>query len=102
MPANESAPAAPVVPMLVYADIVSAIDWLCGAFGFQEHLRAERDGVVGHAQLKAEGGDLMLTRAGGPLTAPTSDHVHHCVCVTVADADAHYERSRAFGAVIVQ
>jgi len=38
---NRSAPGATVVPVLVYEDVGKAIDWLCGAFGFEERLRAE-------------------------------------------------------------
>jgi len=38
---NRSAPRATVVPVLVYEDVGKAIDWLCGAFGFEERLRAE-------------------------------------------------------------
>ncbi len=34
MPVNRSAPTAAVVPILIYADVSRAIDWLCGAFGF--------------------------------------------------------------------
>ena len=53
---NRSAPAATIVPILIYEDVGQAIDWLCQAFGFTERLRAERDGVIGHAQLAvAEG-----------------------------------------------
>ena len=51
MVTNRSAPTAPVVPVLIYDDVGQAIDWLCQAFGFSERLRAERDGVIGHAQL---------------------------------------------------
>jgi uncharacterized glyoxalase superfamily protein PhnB len=37
---NRSAPEADVVPILIYADVAKAIDWLCAAFGFKERLRA--------------------------------------------------------------
>jgi hypothetical protein len=47
---NRSAPTATVVPVLVYEDVGQAIEWLCGAFGFTERLRATRDGRVVHAQ----------------------------------------------------
>jgi len=102
MLANQSAPTSAVVPIVIYADVGSAIDWLSGAFGFRERLRAAgRDGVVNHAQLRAGGGDLIIGRAGGPFTAP-SVAVHQYVLVAVENVDAHFERAKAFGARIVQ
>ena len=103
MTVNQSAPAAPIVPIIIYPDVGKALDWLCGAFGFRERLRAAgRDGVVGHAQLMAGEGDLMIGRAGGPFSAPPPGHVHQYVLVTVDDVDRHCERAKAFGAQIVQ
>jgi hypothetical protein len=37
---NRSAPPGPVIPTLICEDVGKAIDWLCGAFGFTERLRA--------------------------------------------------------------
>ena len=59
---NRSAPTATVVPILIYEDVGQAIDWLCRAFGFSERLRAEREGVIGHAQLTVAEGAIMLGR----------------------------------------
>lgn len=102
MLANQSAPTSAVVPIVIYTDVATAIDWLSGAFGFRERLRAAgRDGVVSHAQLRAGGGDLIIGRAGGPFSAP-SVAVHQYVLVTVESVDAHFERAKAFGARIVQ
>jgi len=42
---NRSAPSGTVVPVLVYEDVATAIDWLCGAFGFRERLRAAGRGA---------------------------------------------------------
>ena len=39
---NRSAPPGSTVPVLSYADVAKAIDWLCGAFGFTERLRTPR------------------------------------------------------------
>jgi uncharacterized glyoxalase superfamily protein PhnB len=103
MLANQSAPVATVVPIVVYVDVAKAIAWLSGAFGFRERLRAAgRDGIVNHAQLKVGEGDIMIGRAGGPFTVPPSGHVHQYVLVAVDDVDSHFERAKAFGAHIVQ
>jgi uncharacterized glyoxalase superfamily protein PhnB len=99
---NRSAPSATVVPILIYEDVGQAIDWLCRAFGFSERLRAERGGVIGHAQLAVAEGSLMLGRQGGPYRAPSTDGVAQYVHVAVADVDRHCEQAKAWGAKIIQ
>jgi uncharacterized glyoxalase superfamily protein PhnB len=99
---NQSAPAATVVPLLIYEDVGKAIDWLCGAFGFSERLRAERDGIVGHAQLVVAEGAIMLGRQGGPYLAPRPGEVHQYVVVHVEDVDGHFEQAKQVGARIVE
>lgn len=101
--ANRSAPSSTVVPILIYEDVPKAIDWLCGAFGFAERLRAaDRDGVVGHAQLSIAEGAVMIGRAGGPFKVPASGGVSQYVLIGVDDVDRHFEHAKAFGAHIVQ
>jgi uncharacterized glyoxalase superfamily protein PhnB len=102
MKTNRSAPAATIVPILVYEDVGQAIDWLCRAFGFTERLRMERDGVIGHAQLAFGDGAIMIGRQGGPFRAPQGEAVSAYVHVTVDDADAHCARAKQHGARIVQ
>jgi uncharacterized glyoxalase superfamily protein PhnB len=100
---NRSAPEAAVVPVLIYDDVEQAVDFLCGAFGFVERLRAAgRDGRVSHAQLAtAGGGAIMLGRRGGPFRPPEGGVVSQYVHVTVDDADRHFQRAKEFGARIV-
>jgi uncharacterized glyoxalase superfamily protein PhnB len=63
MVVNRSAPRATVVPILVYEDVGTAIDWLCDTFGFTERLRAGRPGgMVFHAQLDVGECAIMLGR----------------------------------------
>ena len=103
MTANQSAPRAAVVPILIYDDVPAAIDWLCTVFGFRERLRAaDRDGVVGHAQLVAGTGDIMIGRAGTRLTAPRAGAVHQYVLIEVENVDRHFAHAQACGATIVQ
>ena len=102
MMTNRSAPAATVVPIVIYKDVPAAIDWLSAAFGFSERLRAAHGGVVSHAQLNIGDGAVMIGRAGGPFTSPPGGHVHQYVVVTVDDVDRHCERATRFGAQIVQ
>lgn len=101
MAVNTSAPAATVVPILVYADVAKAVDWLCEAFGFVERLRVEHGGVVMHAQLVVGDGALMLGRQGAEYRAPRAGEVSQYVHVTVEDVDKHFEHAKARGARII-
>src|SRR5882762_1586496 len=99
---NRSAPAATIVPILIYEDVSQAIEWLCRTFGFTERLRAERDGVTSHAQLAVAEGAIMLGRQGGPYRAPQGEEVTAYVHVAVDDLDRHFERAKQKSARIVQ
>ena len=98
---NQSAPAATVVPILVYADPGRAIDWLRDAFGFEERLRAERGGVVTHAQLAVAECAIMIGRQGGEYRVPRQGEVTQYVHVTVQDVDAHFAHAKQAGARIL-
>ena len=41
-----------IAPYLLYEHGAAAIDFLTRAFGFEEVVRMEEDGVVNHAELK--------------------------------------------------
>ena len=42
-----------VTPYLLYEDVAGALEWLSGAFGFQETLRfTAEDGTVSHAEMQ--------------------------------------------------
>ena len=102
MVVNQSAPSSTVVPVLVYGDVEKAIEWLSGAFGFSERLRAGGPGgVISHAQLRAAGGDIMIGRQGGPFKAPRPDETSQYVLITVEDVVVHFEHAKAFGAHII-
>ena len=100
---NRSAPAAHVVPILIYGDVAKAVDWLCAAFGFQERLRApDSNGVINHAQLNVGDGAIMVGRSRGPIKPLEARDVRQYVLVDVQDADAHCERAKQYGATILQ
>jgi len=99
---NRSAPAAIIVPVLIYEDVGKAIDWLCGAFGFTERLRAGgRDGRVTHAQLSVGEGAIMLGAQGAEFRPPRSNEVNQYVLVHVEDVDRHFEHAKRSGARII-
>jgi len=103
MVVNRSAPRATVVPILVYADVGKAIDWLCDTFGFKERLRASvPDGSVVHAQLDIAEGAVMLGRQGAEFRPPRANEVSQYVVVHVEDVDEHFEHARRCGARILK
>jgi uncharacterized glyoxalase superfamily protein PhnB len=88
--ANRSVPAATVIPVLAYPDVVAATDWLRDAFGFRVRLR-----VAEHrAQLVYEGGAVIVAQGEG-------GNASHSVHVRVEDADAHHGQAARHGARIV-
>lgn len=102
MVVNRSAPKSTIVPILIYEDLATMIDWLCRAFGFRERLRAERNGIVNHAQLSFRDADVMVGLQGGPFRVPQGGLVSQYVLVAVEDVDAHFAHARECGARVLQ
>lgn len=102
-----------ITSSVFYDDPKSAIDFLCSAFGFEVRLLVEGEGGrVEHSELTFGGdGLIMVGSAGGksgranpvPCVSPRSvnDQITQALCVYVDEADAHCERARAAGAVII-
>jgi uncharacterized glyoxalase superfamily protein PhnB len=101
---NRSVPDASVIPVLAYADVPDATEWLCRAFGFQERLRIGRhraqlvfgDGAVIVTQLAVVGAD-----PGAALSMPSTTAATHGVHVRVDDVRAHHEQAVRSGARII-
>lgn len=107
---------ASVVPMIAYEDGNAAMDWLIEAFGFAEaDRRKSPDGRLTHGELIAGDGHIMLAT---PTPDYQSPRHHRATCETarkwsqvpyiidgvlvqVEDVDAHWERARAAGALIL-
>lgn len=106
-------PGSAMIPCLRYADAPAAIAFLCDAFGFTRHavyVDPADPAVVHHAQLVLGEGMVML---GSDRPGPTDEllawktprdagAVTGCIYVVVPDADAHCDRARDKGAVIVR
>lgn len=98
-----------IIPTLRYADAVSAIDWLCKAFGFEQHLVVPGDnGKIAHAQLKFGNGMIMLssvrTDEFGQMIRQPADidgAETQSPYLIVEDVDLHCEHSRSAGATMV-
>ena len=102
MVVNRSAPPGPIVPVLVYSDVREAILWLCDVFGFKQHHRWERDGVVEGAQVLVGEGSVFLTLERPGQAPPDADTpITHAVHVHCEDADAQYERIVSKGGTVL-
>ena len=92
---------------LFYKDAFAALDWLEKAFGFERTMViTDQQGNLGHSEMRFGDGYIMIggewidyvaspASVGGKNTQ--SVHVH-----LAGDIDAHCERARAAGAVILQ
>lgn len=97
MLSNRSIPRATVIPVLAYADVNQAADWLCEAFGFSVRLRIGDHRV----QLNVgEGAVIVREMRDNETQAPLGGGCS--VIVRVEDADAHCKRARGHGARITQ
>jgi len=91
---NRSMPVSGVIPVLCYPDVLQAAQWLCEAFGFRERL------IIGTHRVQLHAGTGAVVIAGGAVANVLS--VSMSIMVRVADAHAHFERSKACGATILQ
>ena len=99
-PYNRSAPAATVIPVLIYPDVRAAVGWLSEAFGFDERLQIGED----HRSQMNVGADgaVIIADVRGDRVPPSAGQVTHSVMVRIDDAKAHCDRSREGGATILE
>jgi len=93
-----------VIPYLIYSDAKRAIAYLCDVFGFKEELLYPMDdGRVGHAELSYDGNVIYLASEfeGFGSSPQKLTDTHSGLYWLVADADAHFARTREAGATIV-
>jgi uncharacterized glyoxalase superfamily protein PhnB len=99
------------MPCLRYRNAPAAIEWLCGAFGFEKQaIYPNEDGTIAHAQLTFGNGMIMLGSVPEKETAwgeliKQPDEIGgaetQCAYLIVADPDALYARAKAAGARII-
>lgn len=98
---------------VVYRDAATAIDWLCGAFGFQIRLKVEgENGRIEHCELEYGDGLIMIAqetpqserRWKQALRSPRSvDGANtQSIMFYVDDADAHCAHAKSRGASIIE
>ena len=94
-----------VIPYLCYEDAPKAIEFLCSTFGFEERMRMDMGGKIGHAELGLGDNVLMLASPHEEVDMAGLASVaerHAMVLVYVDDVDAHFEHAKSQGAEIVQ
>ena len=86
-----------IIPGMRYRDAPAAIEWLCTAFGFKQHLVVPgENSTIAHAQLTLGNGMIMLgsTRDDefGKYTKVPAEvgTATQTVYVVVEEIDAHY------------
>jgi PhnB protein len=105
-----------VIPMIAYQDGIAALQWLAGAFGFQERTRmVGDDGRLAHGEMQAGDGIIMLATPTPDYLAPRI-HRERCadarrwlsvpwvvdgVLVMVDDVDSHHRRAVEHGAHVL-
>lgn len=98
---NRSVPAEAVLPHIVYKDLPAAIAWLASTFGLVEHYRYG-DPLSG-AQMHL-GDAWMMVKAAKPGYRSPSELAYgtQSLTVFVPDVEAHFARTKAAGARIVE
>jgi uncharacterized glyoxalase superfamily protein PhnB len=100
---NRSVPVDTVLPHVVYRSVKDALDWLARNFGFSEHYRYGDPANPDGAQMHLGGAYIMLrTARPGSATPAQLGNYTQSLTVFVEDVDAHYERTKAAGARIVE
>ena len=96
-----------VVSAVIYQDPWAALDWLERAFGFERSMViTDKDGKLGHSEMRFAGGLIYVgsewadhvaspKSLGGKNTQTIHVHLRDGI-------DAHCERARSAGAVIVR
>jgi uncharacterized glyoxalase superfamily protein PhnB len=94
-----------IVPYLHYRNMKEALEWLSSAFGFQASFTlADKEGNLMHAEMRFADGVIMFGPANeehGGLSPLDLAGVNQGLYIYVENVDAHFENSKAGGAVIV-
>jgi len=99
-----------IIPNLVYADALSAIDWLCSTFGFTKKLVVPGgEGLVAHAQLTLPDNAMVMIssmRDDEKVKMKSPNHLDgynsQGIYVVVPNAEEHYKKTHAAGAKIIR
>ena len=99
---NRSVPTNAILPHVIYRDVSGAIVWLTKVFGFSEHYRYGSPADPSGAQLHLADAYLMIERARDRSTPAQIGHSTQYLTVFVEDIEAHYVRTKAAEARMVE
>lgn len=100
---NRSVPVDTVLPHISYRNVAAASDWLTAMFGFIEHYRYGSPDVPSGAQMYLGDACIMIETAGVDEKTPVElGYGTQSLTVFVSDVDAHYQRAKSAGTVIVE
>jgi len=93
-----------IIPYLFYRDVPAALDFLCGAFGFKEEMRAETPSGGMHGEASFQGQLVMMGQGAHERSLKTPRDAGAAtmgVFIYLDDVDKHYTVAKAAGAKIV-
>jgi uncharacterized glyoxalase superfamily protein PhnB len=94
---NRSMPPGTVIPVISYPDVRAAARWLCATFGFVERLR-----IADHRlQMRLGDASVILSLGRARDVVQSVAETTHSIIVRIDDVDAHYQRAKSAGAVIL-
>ena len=101
---NRSVPTDAPLPNIAYQDVAKAGAWLSATYGFVEHFRYNGDGgAVGGMQMHLGNAWIMLHQAKPGLLSPSQlGRGTQRVTIFVQDVTAHFSRTKAAGAKIIE
>jgi uncharacterized glyoxalase superfamily protein PhnB len=101
---NRSVPVDTVLPHITYQSVADALVYLTTTFGFTEHYRyGEFSGAIQGAQMYLGDAWIMLKSVRQGIATPAQVGCQtQSITVFVEDVDAHFERAKSSGAVIVE
>ena len=96
-----------IASSIYYDDPIGAIDWLCAAFGFETRLKyLSPEGKLQHSELIYGEDFIMVGDAGNDDAQKSPNSIGKCVTqavhIYVDDINAHCERARQAGAIILK
>jgi uncharacterized glyoxalase superfamily protein PhnB len=100
---NSSVPASTLLPHITYRSVSQASAWLADTFGFTEYYRYGPTGEPSGVLMYLGDAYVMLDAAEtGQKTPAELGYGTQMLTVFVADIEAHYSKSRAAGAAVVE
>jgi predicted enzyme related to lactoylglutathione lyase len=101
---NRSVPTDTVLPHVMYQNVADAVAWLTKTFGFAEHYHyGDPGGPISGAQMYLGNAWIMLKRARAGNASPVQlGYGTQSLTVFVEDVEAHFQRSKAAGAKILE